>query len=51
MDAYSDWINFEQWRPLNVEGMYNFLKPVVSSSRAVALVHECARPERSRDGC
>ena len=25
MDAYSDWINFEQWRPLNVEGMYNFL--------------------------
>ena len=25
MDAYSDWINFEQWRPLNVEGMYNLL--------------------------
>ena len=25
MDAYSDWLNFEQWRPLNVEGMYNFL--------------------------
>ena len=25
MDAYSDWLNFEQWRTLNVEGMYNFL--------------------------
>jgi len=25
MDAYSDWLNFEQWRALNVEGMYNFL--------------------------
>ncbi len=25
MDAYSDWGNFEQWLPLNVEGMYNFL--------------------------
>ena len=25
MDAYSEWLNFEQWRPLNVEGMYNFL--------------------------
>ena len=25
MDAYSDWGNFEQWLPLNVEGMYNSL--------------------------
>jgi glyoxylase-like metal-dependent hydrolase (beta-lactamase superfamily II) len=25
MDAYSDWLNYEQWRPLNVEGMYNSL--------------------------
>ena len=25
MDAYSDWLNFEDWRALNVEGMYNFL--------------------------
>jgi len=25
MDAYSEWLNFEQQRPLNVEGMYNFL--------------------------
>ena len=25
MDAYSDWLNFEQWRPLNVEGMHTFL--------------------------
>ena len=25
MDAYSDWLNYEQWRPLNVEGMYAFL--------------------------
>ena len=25
MDAYSDWLNFEQWRALNVEGMYNAL--------------------------
>jgi glyoxylase-like metal-dependent hydrolase (beta-lactamase superfamily II) len=25
MDAYADWLNFEQWRPLNVEGMHNFL--------------------------
>ncbi|HEY5623999.1 MAG TPA: hypothetical protein VIV14_09570, partial [Gammaproteobacteria bacterium] len=25
MDAYQDWINYEQWRPLNVLGMYNLL--------------------------
>ena len=25
MDAYSEWLNFEQWRPLNIEGMHNFL--------------------------
>ena len=25
MDAYSDWLNYEQWRPLNIEGMFNFL--------------------------
>jgi glyoxylase-like metal-dependent hydrolase (beta-lactamase superfamily II) len=25
MDAYSDWGNYEQWLPLNVEGMYNML--------------------------
>lgn len=25
MDAYSDWINYENWRPLNVLGMYNLL--------------------------
>jgi len=25
MDAYSEWLNFEQWRALNVEGMHNFL--------------------------
>jgi glyoxylase-like metal-dependent hydrolase (beta-lactamase superfamily II) len=25
MDTYADWLNFEQWRPLNVEGMYNFV--------------------------
>ncbi len=25
MEAYQSWINYEQWRPLNVEGMYNML--------------------------
>ena len=23
MDAYSDWDNYEQWLPLNIQGMYN----------------------------
>ena len=27
MEAYSDWANYEQWLPLNVEGMYNMLTP------------------------
>lgn len=25
MDRYRDWINYEEWRPLNIEGMYNML--------------------------
>ena len=25
LDAYSDWENYEDWLPLNVEGMYNML--------------------------
>jgi len=25
MESYKDWINYEQWVSLNVEGMYNFL--------------------------
>jgi len=25
MEPYQSWINYEQWRPLNVEGMYNML--------------------------
>ncbi len=25
MDAYQSWINYENWRPLNVLGMYGLL--------------------------
>ena len=25
MDAYQSWINYENWRPLNVLGMYSLL--------------------------
>ncbi len=25
MEPYQDWINYENWRPLNVAGMYNYL--------------------------
>ena len=27
MEAYSDWANYSEWLPLNIEGMYNMLIP------------------------
>jgi glyoxylase-like metal-dependent hydrolase (beta-lactamase superfamily II) len=27
MTAYQDWLNYDEWRPLNVEGMYRMLAP------------------------
>jgi len=27
MEAYSDWGNYKEWLPLNIEGMYNMLNP------------------------
>jgi len=26
MNAYQSWINYENWRPLNVPGMYSLLR-------------------------
>ncbi len=27
LDAYSDWANYEDWLPLNIQGMYNSMNP------------------------